>query len=98
MIAGLLLRAWANRALGSSYTRTLRVDAEQRVIQAGPYRLVRHPGYLGTMMVWIGAPLAAGNGIVAAVVGFILLRAYRNRIAAEERLLRDTFGANYRDY
>jgi protein-S-isoprenylcysteine O-methyltransferase Ste14 len=44
MVAGLLLRTWATQVLGTSYTRTLRVGQEQRVIQSGPYRVIRHPG------------------------------------------------------
>jgi Isoprenylcysteine carboxyl methyltransferase (ICMT) family len=43
--ARLGLRAWSMRTLGASYTRTLRVDGAQRVVDRGPYRFVRHPGY-----------------------------------------------------
>jgi protein-S-isoprenylcysteine O-methyltransferase Ste14 len=32
-------------ALGAYYSRTLRSAAEQGVVDTGPYRLVRHPGY-----------------------------------------------------
>jgi protein-S-isoprenylcysteine O-methyltransferase Ste14 len=45
--AGLGLRAWSMRTLGGSYSRTLRVDSAQGVVEDGPYRLVRHPGYAG---------------------------------------------------
>src|ERR1700691_2548346 len=43
-IAGLGLRAWSMRTLGSSYSRTLRVQGSQQVVDRGPYRFVRHPG------------------------------------------------------
>jgi protein-S-isoprenylcysteine O-methyltransferase Ste14 len=98
MLSGLTVRSWANRVLGAAYTRTLRVDAEQRIVQDGPYRLVRHPGYLGTLLVWLGAALALGNGVSLAVSGTMLLRAYRRRIGAEERMLRDAFGEEYERY
>src|SRR5262245_51876675 len=45
MVSGKGLRAWANTTLGAFYTRTLRVTADQRLIDQGPYRLLRHPGY-----------------------------------------------------
>ena len=52
---GLALRAWSMHALGSSYTRTLRVAcAGQELVDRGPYRWVRHPGYLGSLMTWTG--------------------------------------------
>lgn len=97
MIAGLVTRVWAMHALGGAYTRTLRLVEEQRVVQEGPYRLIRHPGYLGTLLVWLGAALALANGLTVAVVGATLLRAYLPRIRAEEAMLRDTF-ADYAAY
>src|SRR5206468_2273255 len=54
MVFGLLLRAWAMSTLGSYYTRTLRTVDHQHVIDRGPYRLVRHPGYSGSLMIWVG--------------------------------------------
>jgi protein-S-isoprenylcysteine O-methyltransferase len=98
MISGLLLRSWANRVLGAAYTRTLRVVTDQHIIQEGPYQVVRHPGYLGTLLVWLGAALALANGIAVALVSVVLFRAYRKRMEAEERMLLDTFGDEYRRY
>ena len=44
MALGLALKAWAVRTLRGFYTRTLRTACDQRMIDSGPYRLVRHPG------------------------------------------------------
>src|SRR5262249_60922943 len=51
MVAGLGLKAWAMRTLGRFYTRTLRTEADQRGVTTGPYRLIRHPGYLPTLLI-----------------------------------------------
>src|SRR5229473_3604426 len=51
-VLGLLLRWWANRVLGAFYTRTLRVVENQSIVRAGPYRWIRHPGYLGSILLW----------------------------------------------
>jgi hypothetical protein len=62
---GLALRAWSMRALGSSYSRTLGVvegEDQQAVVDAGPYRLIRHPGYLGSLLTWVGFALAEQRG------------------------------------
>ena len=53
---GLVLRAWSMRTLGASYSRTLRTAEAQPVVEVGPYRLVRHPGYLGSLVIWTGSP------------------------------------------
>jgi len=96
---GLAVRAWSMLTLGRSYTRTLRVQDEHAVIDTGPYHLVRHPGYLGSLMIWTGFALSSRSVPVAAVTGALLGGAYRRRIAAEEQLLlRELPGyAAYRD-
>ncbi len=54
MAAGLALRAWSMRALGPYYSRALRTASDQVVVESGPYRVIRHPGYLGSIMIWTG--------------------------------------------
>ncbi|HVB65688.1 MAG TPA: isoprenylcysteine carboxylmethyltransferase family protein [Nitrolancea sp.] len=98
MVTGLVIRAWAMRALGIAYTRTLHAVDDQRLIQDGPFRLIRHPGYLGTLLVWLGAALALANGITIAVVGMALIPAYGQRISAEEAMLAELFGSGYETY
>ena len=75
------------RTLGSSYSRTLRAEEEQQVVDSGPNRLIRHPGYLGSLLTWSGFGLTSGSLPVVATVGGLLGCAYRHRIAAEEDLL-----------
>ena len=86
-LCGLFMRAWAMRALGTSYTRTLRVAQGQHIVQAGPYRFIRHPGYLGMILMWVGASAATGNWIVLLVVFIVIIAAYHNRIYNEEKML-----------
>jgi len=88
---GLALRAWSMRALGRSYSRTLRVvegDVQQTVVDAGPYRLIRHSGYLGSLLTWFGFALTSRRVPVVALIVGLLGAAYGRRIAAEEQLLR----------
>ncbi len=94
---GLSLRVWSMRTLGAFYSRTLRTEEEQSVVDNGPYRLVRHPGYLGSLLIWTGFALSSGSIPVAAGVTGVVARAYGRRIDAEEQLLgRDLPG--YGDY
>ena len=98
MLCGITLRVCASQTLGRFYTRTLRVSEGQRVVQDGPYKYVRHPGYLGTILLWVGAGLATVNWIVAVLVTFTFVAAYRYRINAEERMLVASFGEQYAAY
>jgi protein-S-isoprenylcysteine O-methyltransferase len=87
-VAGLGLRAWSMRTLGGSYSRTLRVQNAQQVVDRGPYRFVRHPGYAGSLLIWTGFALTSRSFAVVEVVGGLLSVAYHRRVGAEEALLR----------
>lgn len=98
MIFGLALRMWAAVVLGSSYTRTLRIQDTQKLVQDGPYGVVRHPGYAGIVVMWISASLATGDWLAPIVIVPVMLSAYVLRISAEERMIEMAFGENFRDY
>lgn len=85
---GLALRVWSMRTLGAFYTRTLRTAQNQHVVDTGPYRVIRHPGYAGALLVWIGLALASRSAPATSVVAALMGRAYQRRITAEETLLR----------
>ena len=98
MVIGLVVRFWANKSLGAFYTRTLLITEDQGVVERGPYRVVRHPGYLGVLLMWVGAGLATVNWMVATIVLSMMLAAYRYRIQSEETMLVTTFGEQYKEY
>ena len=98
LVAGLALRAWSMQTLADAYTRTLRVTNLQTATDRGPYLHIRHPGYLGSLLIWCGFALASGSAVIVATVAALLVPAYAHRIEAEEELLeRDLPGyAEYR--
>lgn len=87
LLAGLALRAWSMQTLNDAYTRTLRVTNQQTVTDRGPYRHIRHPGYLGSLLVWCGFALASGSVVVVGTVAALLVPPYVHRIGTEEELL-----------
>ena len=97
-VGGMSVRWWANRTLGEYYTRTLRVTAAQSIIQKGPYRMIRHPGYLGSMLMWVGAGLATTNWIAFILAVVVMFAAYYHRIQAEEQMLMAAMSQDYREY
>ena len=96
-VGGLALRAWSMRTLGASYSRTLRTGRAQPLTDDGPYRIVRHPGYAGSLLTWSGFAIASRSLPVVVVVSGLLAWAYRDRIRAEETLLRRDL-PGYEDY
>jgi protein-S-isoprenylcysteine O-methyltransferase Ste14 len=98
LVAGVALRGWSMAILGNSYSRELQVTDRQLLMMAGPYRIIRHPGYAGSLLVWIGFALGAGSWAGAILTGIVLGAAYVYRITAEERVLCAKFGAAYQNY
>ena len=96
-LAGLGFRAWAMRVLGAFYTRTLKMAENQAIAREGPYRLIRHPGYLGSILMWAGAATATANWLVILIVLAAMFSAYHYRIQNEEKMLIKT-NAEYAEY
>ena len=98
MLGGIALRLWATRALGRFYTRTLRLAHDQPVIDSGPYKVLRHPGYSGVLVMWAGAGFATLNWVAATAVIVGMAGAYGYRIRCEEAMFRSALGRPYETY
>jgi protein-S-isoprenylcysteine O-methyltransferase Ste14 len=98
MLTGLSIRVFATWTLREYYTRTLKIQTNQKIIDFGFYRYLRHPGYLGSIMIWIGAGLSSNNYIVMIIVSSLTLIVYHFRMKSEEDLLIEGFGEEYKNY
>jgi protein-S-isoprenylcysteine O-methyltransferase Ste14 len=98
ILAGLALRAWAIAVLGRAFHVSIGVDADQRVVDTGPYRWIRHPSYAGALVLSLGAGLTFGNWIAAATLLLIPLAAIAWRISVEEAALTKVLGERYAAY
>lgn len=81
----LFFRSYADNTFLSPLVR-IQDDRKQQVVSTGVYGLVRHPMYLGALLMFFGAPLLLGSvfGVLAAVAMLILLMI---RILGEEEVL-----------
>jgi protein-S-isoprenylcysteine O-methyltransferase len=95
---GLLLRLWALLKLRWRYSRTLVVQSEQTIERSGPYRIVRHPGYLGSLLTLNGIALTSGNTSIVLASLAATSVAYVYRVRVEEAMLVSAFGAPYESY
>lgn len=75
---------------------TITVEAGQPVVSTGLYGIVRHPMYVGALIMTLGTPLALGSywGLLVVVAGVFVFVA---RIVDEERALRQGL-AGYPEY
>ena len=81
----LIFRATAENTFLSTLVR-IQTDRKQHVISTGVYGFVRHPLYLGCLLMMIGAPLLLGSvwGLIVTAIGLVLLII---RIIGEEKML-----------
>ncbi len=83
--------------LGRRFSGLVAIQPGHRLVTTGLYGVIRHPSYLGLFLLALGWGLAfrSGVGVIIAVLMLIVVLA---RIDAEERLLSETFGAEYDAY
>jgi protein-S-isoprenylcysteine O-methyltransferase Ste14 len=98
LIAGAGLRWWAFWALGQYFTFTVDVSPDQQVVTAGPYRVLRHPGYAGGLLAMIGIGVIYSNWLGLAGFTLSCLAIIVWRIHIEEAALLRTAGDPYRVY
>ena len=96
--AGLAIRAWAVHELGRFFKLTVVVQPDHRVVDTGPYRLIRHPSYTGLLMVMLGLGFMLGTWLSIPACLLPPLVAFGIRIHTEERVLARELGEPYRAY
>lgn len=98
MISGLLMRTWGVIALGKYFTWHITAEEKQTVVRSGPYRFVRHPGYLGAFLTYGSTALFFHSWIVLVPSAAILMFAFLRRIYYEEKELCAVLGDDYKTY
>ncbi len=77
-------------------TVRIQTDRGHAVVSSGPYRVVRHPMYVGVMLMYLATPLVWGSVWALVLAGFIvILLAWRT--AREDQILRQEL-AGYAEY
>src|SRR5664279_1400648 len=95
---GVILRWYSIWYLGRYFTVDVSIAAEQRVIDSGPYRFIRHPSYTGALLAFLGFGFCLGNWMAILSVMMPILGALLWRIHVEENALTEGIGDDYRNY
>ena len=96
VLAGYALVAWVFKE-NPYASRIIEVEKGQTVVTTGPYRIVRHPMYLGTILMYTFTPLALGSyWAIIPAVGLLVPLLVARIINEEEVLMRELKG--YKEY
>jgi protein-S-isoprenylcysteine O-methyltransferase Ste14 len=97
LYGGMGLFLWAGVHLRGAIAGgvTPRLD---RLVTRGPFRMVRHPVYVGMVIAMVGASIVTRSavGLLLAFVVFLPLEIHRARL--EEQALEERFGSEWREY
>lgn len=98
LTVGISIRVWAIYVLGKHFTATATITNNHQLIKNGPYKLVRHPSYLGAFLAIAGCPVFLNAGWAFGFATVAMTLAYYLRISVEEKMLTDYFGEGYVQY
>lgn len=98
LLIGICFRVWSINVLGKNFTATVKITREHELIKTGPYKLIRHPSYLGAFVAIIGCPVFLNNTYTIFISCIAMIIAYYFRINVEEKTLSNHFGKYYEDY
>jgi protein-S-isoprenylcysteine O-methyltransferase Ste14 len=90
-----LYRSYTDNTFASPLVR-IQSERKQQVVTTGVYSFVRHPMYLGGVLLFMGTPLLLGS-IYGVIAGGLLSLLIMGRIIGEERMLAQELGG-YADY
>ena len=97
LAAGAALRIWPMLELGRRFVSVVALQEGHRLHTSGAYAAVRHPSYLGILLMDLGFA-----GVFRSAVALLLLPVvfwmFHRRMDVEEAFLVEQFGGEYRDY
>ena len=97
-IVGLIIRINSILTLKQHFTYTVTKIEHHQLIETGFYKYIRHPGYLGQLIIFIGISTSISNWLSVLLMMIPVLFGYINRIRVEERFMMEYMGTKYIDY
>jgi protein-S-isoprenylcysteine O-methyltransferase Ste14 len=98
IVLGLVIRMIAIVQLGKSFTDHIMIHKEKALYKQGLYKYIRHPSYLGEMMIFLGVAIVYAYLWSSLLAFFIPTIAFLYRISVEEKALMLHFKESYTEY
>ena len=98
IVAGLIIRWAAILQLGRSFTVDVAITDSANLKTDGLYERIRHPSYLGILLIVLGFSFAMNSFFSFLVLFIPVFIAVMYRIRVEENVLSNEFGYKYSEY
>lgn len=98
ILIGLIIRWISIFQLKKAFTVDVAIGAEHKLKTDGMYKVIRHPSYLGLLLIMVGFSICMNSLISAIIVTVLMFLVILYRIVVEERVLIEGFGDAYKTY
>ncbi|MHA2027283.1 MAG: isoprenylcysteine carboxylmethyltransferase family protein [Candidatus Thorarchaeota archaeon] len=96
-LVSLPLVAWVQSTLGASFSKTLTIQDDHKLVTTGPYSRIRHPMY-SVYTFWFLSWFLISTNLLFGISWLFWVVYLFIRIPQEEQMLIEQFGDSYRDY
>jgi protein-S-isoprenylcysteine O-methyltransferase len=97
-LIGLIIRVTSILTLKKQFTYTVTKIDNHELIETGVYKFIRHPGYLGQLIIFLGIATALSNWLSVLLMIIPVLMGFLNRINIEEKFMVSRMGQVYAEY
>ena len=98
VLIGLIIRINSILTLKQHFTYTVTEIESHEIIEKGLYKYIRHPGYLGQLIIFLGISTSLANWLSVLLMILSVLIGYSYRITIEEQFMKQQLGQKYLDY
>ena len=97
-VIGLTTRVQSILTLKQYFIYSVSQVENHELIETGLYKTIRHPGYLGQLMIFAGISTSLSNWLSILLMMIPITIGYIYRIKVEERFMIEQMGENYLNY
>jgi protein-S-isoprenylcysteine O-methyltransferase Ste14 len=97
ILSGLIIRIVAIGTLKKNFSSRLRIREGHTLVTNGIYHWIRHPAYLGLILLLLGIPVLLSS-VLGFLVMLLIVPLLIHRMKLEEKMLIGQFGAEYEEY
>ena len=98
VLIGLVIRIVSILTLKRQFTYTVTKIENHELIEIGLYKKIRHPGYLGQLIIFLGISTCLSNWLSILLMIIPVLLGFLYRIKVEEKFMINQMGRKYIDY
>ena len=98
VVIGLIIRIYSILTLNQYFTYSVAKVENHKIISTGLYKFIRHPGYLGQFIIFMGISISISNWLSILLMMVPITLGYLYRIKVEEKFMTDQLGEDYKNY